>query len=99
MTCCSASARSASASRKFVGFLTAPGTGVGSVVSTLANDSGIPLAPLPPEHIVNQNVTVALAEKSQSVKYPVVYVYSDRVRNLLTEKFRRFSVKEVVAGS
>ncbi len=27
------------------------------------------------------------------VKYPVVHVYSDRVRNLLTEKFRTFSGK------
>ena len=27
------------------------------------------------------------------VKYPVVYVYSDRVRNVLTEKFRNFSGK------
>ena len=27
------------------------------------------------------------------MKYPVVHVYSDRVRNLLTEKFRTFSGK------
>src|SRR5579883_1910965 len=36
---------------------------------------------------------VTLAERSQAVKYPVVHVYSDRVRNTLTEKFRTFSGK------
>ena len=36
---------------------------------------------------------MALLEKSVAVKYPVVQVYSDRVQNLLTEKFRTFSGK------
>jgi hypothetical protein len=36
---------------------------------------------------------VAVAERSLAVKYPVVHVYSDRTRNLLTEKFRTFSGK------
>ena len=43
--------------------------------------------------IVNQNVSVEIAERGTAVKYPVVQVYSDRVRNLLTEKFRNFSGK------
>src|SRR5215467_5488182 len=81
------------AARKFIEFLATPATGVGQAVAGLAADSGIPLAPLPPEHIVNQNIPAALAERSQAVKYPVVHVYSDRVRNILTEKFRRFSGK------
>ena len=79
--------------RKFIEFLSAPTTGVGPAVSGLAADSGIALAPLPPEHIVNQNIPAAIAERSQAVKYPVVHVYSDRVRNVLTEKFRKFSGK------
>src|SRR5262249_35020052 len=62
-------------------------------VAAVAADTGIALVPLPPEHIVGQNIPAAIAERSQAVKYPVVHVYSDRVRNTLTEKFRRFSGK------
>ncbi|SRR6266404_3600496 len=81
------------ATRKFVEFLTTPDTGVGAAIAGLAADTGVPLATIPPEHIVNQNVSIALAERAQVVKYPVVHVYVDRVRNLLTEKFRTFSGK------
>ena len=77
----------------FVGFLTAPATGIGAAVTNLARDSGIPLAPVPPENVIDENVSVALTERAQAVNYPVVHVYSDRVRNLLTEKFRTFSGK------
>jgi hypothetical protein len=78
---------------RFAALLAAPDTGIGPAAATLAADSGIPLAPLSPEHIVTQNVAVALAERNQAVKYPVVHVYADRVRNALTEKFRTFSGK------
>lgn len=81
------------AARKMVEFLTEPETGIGPLVAQLANDTGVALAPIPPAHIFNQNVPVNLAEKSQVVKYPVMHVYTDRVRNLLTEKFRSFSGK------
>jgi hypothetical protein len=81
------------AARKVVEFLTAQGTGMNAIVAQLANDSGIPLAPVPPTHILDQNVPFELAERSLAVKYPVVHVYADRVRNLLTEKFRTFSGK------
>lgn len=81
------------AATKLVEFLAAPDTGVAPAVAGLAADTGIPLAPLPPAHIVNQNIPAAIAEKSQAVKYPVVHVYSDRIRNTLTEKFRTFSGK------
>lgn len=78
------------ATQKFVEFLTATG-GVGSAIAELAADSGMQLAAIPPEHIVKQNVSIALTERALAVKYPVLHVYSDRVRNLLTEKFRTFS--------
>ena len=81
------------AAQKMVGFLTATSNGVNSAVGQLANDSGVPLAPVPPAHVINQNVPVLLAEKAAAVKYPVMHVYSDRIRNLLTEKFRTFSGK------
>src|SRR5580700_10762980 len=81
------------AAAKMVGFLAAPDTGVNSAVGQLAQDTGVALAPVPPAHIIAQHVPFALAEKAKAVKYPVMYVYTDRIRNLLTEKFRRFSGK------
>jgi hypothetical protein len=81
------------ATERFFEFLAAPGAGVALAIATLAEESGVHLAPIPPEHIVKQNVPMALAERAKAVKYPVVYVYSDRVRNLLIEKFRTFSGK------
>ena len=77
----------------FTGFLTDTDTGVNGAVATAAADSGIPLAPIPPAYIIAQNMSFEIAERSSVVKYPVVQVYSDRVRNLLTEKFRTFSGK------
>jgi hypothetical protein len=77
----------------FAGFLSATDTGVSSFVATLALDSGIPLAPIPSAYIVAQNMAIELFERSSVVKYPLIQVYSDRVRNLLTEKFRTFSGK------
>ena len=76
-----------------VGFLTDPAKGLGPVVSTLAADTGVPLAPVPPAHVVDQHIPIAVAERVGAVKYPVVHVYSDRTQNLLTEKFRTFSGK------
>jgi len=81
------------AARKIVEFLTAPDTGMGPAVSRMAEESGVALAPIPVANIVNQNVSVELSERSLAVSYPVVQVYVDRVRNLLTEKFRTFSGK------
>ena len=78
---------------QFVQFLQSSETGIGPAVGQLAADTGIDLAPIPPAHILSQNVSVAISERSTTVKYPVIHVYSDRVRNLLTEKFRTFSGK------
>jgi hypothetical protein len=76
-----------------IGFLTAPDAGISPLIAQLANDNGVALPPIPAASIVNQHVPFALAEKAQAVKYPAMYVYTDRVRNLLTEKFRAFSGK------
>jgi hypothetical protein len=81
------------AAQKMVGFLTDTSTGVNPAVGQLANDTGVTLAPVPAGQVVNQNVPAALAEKAAAAKYPAMYVYTDRVRNLLTEKFRSFSGK------
>src|SRR5579871_3301338 len=79
------------AARRMVGFLTASDAGIGPLIAQLSADTGVALAPIPPAQIVNQNVPFALAERAEAVKYPALYVYTDRVRNLLTEKFRNFS--------
>jgi hypothetical protein len=81
------------AAQKMVGFLTATTAGVNSAVALLASNTGVPLTPIPAAYVVNQHVPFALAEKANTVKYPAIYVYTDRVRNLLTEKFRAFSGK------
>lgn len=81
------------AARKVVEILSAPTNGIGPAITQLASATGVALAPIPPSHIVNQNVPVALAEKAHAVKYPVIDVYTNRIRNLLTEKFRAFSGK------
>ena len=81
------------AAKQFVTFLSDSTKGIGPAVSSLAADSGIALTPLPAEQIVNQNVGAAIAERAAAVKYPAVHVYSNRVRNVITEKFRTFSGK------
>jgi hypothetical protein len=81
------------AAQIMVGFLTDTTTGVNAALAQLANNTGVTLAPVPASRVINQNVPVALAEKAAGVQYPVLYVYVDRVRNLLTEKFRNFSGK------
>jgi hypothetical protein len=73
--------------------LNAPETGIGPQVAQMAEESGVPLAGVAPAHVVNQNVAFELSERSQVVKYPVVHVYVDRIRNELKEKFRTFSGK------
>ena len=81
------------ATRKMVEFLTAPDTGISMAAAALAAETGVRAPLLPPENILAQNVAIELAERATAVKYPVVHVYTDRVRNLLTEKFRTFSGK------
>lgn len=81
------------AARKVVGMLTAPDTGLVAVVAEVGLNAGVELAAILPASVIPQNAPVALMEKSSAMKYPVVLVYSDRVQNLLTEKFRRFSGK------
>jgi hypothetical protein len=81
------------ATRKVIEFLNSPGAGLGNALAQLVQESGVGLTGIPPAHVVNQNVAVDLSEKSSIVKYPVVHVYVDRIRNEMTEKFRAFSGK------
>ena len=75
---------------KVVALLMDSGAGLGAVLADIAANAGVELAGI---GVISQNAPVALMEKSSAVKYPVVLVYSDRVQNMLTEKFRNFSGK------
>ncbi|SRR5579884_443080 len=81
------------ATSKMVGFLTAGEKGLGAAITQVGSEAGVSLAPIPAGHIVDQNVPFDLEEKALVTKYPRIHVYSDRVQNLLTEKFRTFSGK------
>jgi hypothetical protein len=81
------------AAKQFATFLSDSTKGIGPAISNLAADSGVALLPITPPQIVAQNVPAAISERASAVIYPVVNVYSNRVRNLLTEKFRTFSGK------
>ena len=78
------------AAGKVVALLTDSVAGLGPVLADIAVNAGVELAGT---SVIAQNAPVALMEKSSAVKYPVVLVYSDRVQNLLIEKFRNFSGK------
>lgn len=73
--------------------MNAKDVGINNAVAQLAEESGVELSAIPAAHVVNQNVSIELSERSQMVKYPVVHVYVDRIRNELKEKFRSFSGK------
>lgn len=79
------------ATRKVVELLQAQNRGLGLAVAQLAEENGVALATVPAASVVNQNVSFELSERSLTVKYPVVHVYADRIRNELKEKFRTFS--------
>lgn len=81
------------AAAKVVAMLTDASAGLGPALAEIAANAGVELAGIGAESVIAQNAPVALMEKSSAVKYPVVLVYSDRVQNLLTEKFRSFSGK------
>lgn len=79
------------ATRKAIEFLNGAELGLQVAIQQAAADSGVNLGGISRVNVVGQNVSVELSERSETVKYPRVHVYADRVRNLLTEKFRSFS--------
>jgi hypothetical protein len=81
------------ATRKVIEFLNHREVGLGNAIGQLMDESGMGLATIPPPHVVNQNVSFELNERALQVKYPVVHVYADRIKNDLHEKFRMFSGK------
>lgn len=54
-------------------------------------DAGGPLSELVSPLVRGGQVSVEMSDKAQGAKYPQVFVYCDRIQNLLREKFRVFS--------
>jgi hypothetical protein len=57
----------------------------------LASAADVELVSIDASRVADSHIAAELAEKGAGVKYPMAYVYCDRVRNSLTEKFRTFS--------
>jgi hypothetical protein len=65
--------------------------GLGFAIGMVSDREKVSLAPIAAGQILTQNISSDMIEKTQSVKYPLVYVFCDRVVNTLKEKFRTFS--------
>jgi hypothetical protein len=84
-------AKVGSVSAKFVaGMLRDPG-GLPFSVLEMAQQHHIDGSAFGSLEILARNASVELSERAQSIRYPVIYVYCDRVINKLREKFRTFS--------
>lgn len=65
--------------------------GLPDKVGQLIMAGDIQLSPLSAADILERHVAAEVAEKTSGVRYPVVYVYCEKVKNDLREKFRTFS--------
>jgi hypothetical protein len=70
--------------------------GLPLAVAELAEAEKIELPSIPQSQIVAGNVTIEVADRSPTVRYPHICVYCDKIENKLTEKFRKFSGKASV---
>lgn len=68
-------------------------TGLAFSVAAVAERESILLRPVGHQQVVAQNIHFEMAEKSAGVRYPIVYVYCEKITNQLKEKFRTFSGK------
>ena len=66
-------------------------TGLPYSIQAIAQSTNTELPPIQCENIHGINVAMEVAERSAGVKYPAAYVFCDRVKNTLKEKFRTFS--------
>jgi hypothetical protein len=67
--------------------------GINGNLDSLAQLERMPLAPLTQKQIATGNLSFELSDRSTETKYPAVYIYCDKIANLLIEKFRSFSGK------
>lgn len=66
-------------------------TGLPYSVQAIAEATGEELPAIQSEQIHGINVATKVAERSSGVRYPAVYVFCDRIKNTMKEKFRTFS--------
>ncbi len=66
-------------------------TGLHYSIQAIEKASGVELAQIHNDQIHGINVATEVAERSAGVKYPGIYVFCDRIKNSLKEKFRTFS--------
>jgi hypothetical protein len=67
--------------------------GLDAMIAAISLSERTTLPPIPATHVLRQNVSADVVEKSAGASYPLVQVYCEKLSNLLTEKFRRFSGK------
>jgi hypothetical protein len=65
--------------------------GLPAAVEALVEQQGMALLAITPQQISAQNIAPEIAEQSTTTKYPLVYIYCNKVVNELREKFRAFS--------
>jgi hypothetical protein len=83
-------AQTASVSTRAMARILRADTGLTYSVGAIAAQQNMDLSPMLATPVIRQNVAADIAEKA-GVKYPVLYVYCERVVNSLREKFRTFS--------
>jgi hypothetical protein len=65
--------------------------GLAFQAAAMLQQEGVDFPGIEASQVVTQNVAFELAERSEGVKYPAFYVYCDKIKNQLREKFRNFS--------
>jgi hypothetical protein len=78
------------ATRTLAGLL-ASEEGIAKALSGIKLRENVEIPALDETRLFLENVSREVAERAQTFRYPAVYIYCDRVRNLLREKFRSFS--------
>jgi hypothetical protein len=66
-------------------------SGVNSYLPATTQNNGQPLIPLNAVQVRAENVSPEISDKSNTMQYPAVNVYCEKIVNSLTEKFRSFS--------
>ena len=83
---------SSAAASKVIQRMTGP-TGLNAGLAALTAPDTLLAAPIEAAQVRAQNVAADLAERSNTLRYPAVHVYCEKIVNDLGEKFRSFSGK------
>jgi hypothetical protein len=84
-------AQAASSSTRELARILQGDSGIGFSIGQISERENFALPAIEDSQIITRNVAADLAEKTATVKYPILHVYCDRVVNSLKEKFRIFS--------